>query len=53
MMAGEGEMDRQIGATSALKTTLYQTVVVKTELILKATLYIYRSIYFLTFMTAV
>jgi len=41
----EQEMDRQIGAASAVMRTLYRSVVVKRELSQKAKLSIYRSIY--------
>ena len=41
----EWEMDRQFGAASAVMRALYRTVVVKRELIRKAKLSIYRSIY--------
>ena len=41
----EREMDRQIGAASAVMRALYRTVVVKRELSRKAKLSIYQSIY--------
>ena len=41
----EREMDRRIGAASAVMRALYQSVVVKQELSRKAKLSIYRSIY--------
>ena len=41
----EREIDRRIGAASAVMWTLRQPVVVKRELSLKAKLRIYRSIY--------
>ena len=41
----EREMDRRIGAASAVMRALYQSVVVKKELSQKAKLSIYRSIY--------
>ncbi|KAL0186471.1 hypothetical protein M9458_018141, partial [Cirrhinus mrigala] len=41
----EREIDRRIGATSAVMRSLYRSVVVKKELSCKAKLSIYRSIY--------
>jgi len=41
----EREMDRRIGAASAVMPALYRSVVVKRELSQKAKLSIYRSIY--------
>jgi len=41
----EREMDRRIGAASAVMRALYRSVVVKRELSRKAMLSIYRSIY--------
>jgi len=41
----EWEMDRRIGAASAVMPALYRSVVMKRELSLKAKLSIYRSIY--------
>ncbi|KAL0152538.1 hypothetical protein M9458_052261 [Cirrhinus mrigala] len=44
----EREIDRRIGAASAVMRSLYRSVVVKKELSCKAKLSIYRSIYILT-----
>ncbi len=41
----EREIDRRIGAAAAAMRSMYQSVVVKKELSLKAKLLIYRSIY--------
>ncbi|KAI3376265.1 hypothetical protein L3Q82_016773 [Scortum barcoo] len=41
----EREIDRRIGAASAVMRSVYRTVVVKKELSRKAKLSIYRSIY--------
>ncbi|KAI3353926.1 hypothetical protein L3Q82_005127 [Scortum barcoo] len=41
----EREIDRQIGAASAVMRSVYRTVVVKKELSRKAKLSIYQSIY--------
>jgi len=41
----EREMDRRIGAASAVMRALYRSVVVKKELSRKVKLLIYRSIY--------
>ncbi len=41
----EREIDRRIGAASAVMRSMYQSVVVKKELSCKAKLSIYRSIY--------
>ncbi len=41
----EWEIDRQIGATSAVMRSMYRSVVVKKELSCKAKLLIYQSIY--------
>ncbi|KAI3368293.1 hypothetical protein L3Q82_008003 [Scortum barcoo] len=43
----EREIDRRIGAASAVMRSVYRTVVVKKELSRKAKLSIYRSIYVL------
>ncbi|KAL3973669.1 phosphorylated adapter RNA export protein [Sarotherodon galilaeus] len=44
-MGREREIDRRIGAVAAVMRMLYQSVVVKRELSVKAKLSIYRSIY--------
>ncbi len=41
----EREIDRRIGAASAVMRSMYRSVVVKKELSCKANLSIYRSIY--------
>ncbi|KAK0151090.1 Arf-GAP with coiled-coil, ANK repeat and PH domain-containing protein 3 [Merluccius polli] len=45
LFTSEGEMDRWIGAESAVMLALYRAVVVKRELSRKAKLSIYQSIY--------
>ncbi|KAI3370616.1 hypothetical protein L3Q82_007192 [Scortum barcoo] len=47
----QGEVERRIGAASAVMRSVYRTVVVKKELSRKAKLSIYRSIYVLPLLT--